>query len=180
MGHALASLLVENDGSREALFRNTTSEQRVKDKIIGVSSGEYHSMEKDPLTNQFNEEKYKLPENDMLESVLANNDAAMVKKYNLRSIQFQKEEKYKNHHFLKGMIGVMHEQYPNSGATSKYGSNSAGEMFAEAVADVYAHGSRAREMSIEFVKEYEKRGKAKARAKYNENKKSWWRRLLGL
>ena len=31
----------------------------------------------------------------MLESVLANNDAAMVKKYNLRSIQFQKEETYK-------------------------------------------------------------------------------------
>ena len=58
------------------------------------------------------------------------------------------------------------------------------EMFAEAVADVYAHGKQAREMSIEFVKEYEKRQKEKVRAKYGENrkkenKKSWWRRFFG-
>ena len=38
-------------------------------------------------------------------------------------------------------------------------------MFAEAVADVYAHGKQARQMNIELVKEYEKRGKDKAREK---------------
>ena len=53
------------------------------------------------------------------------------------------------------------------------GSRNAGEMFAEAVADVNAHGRQARQMSIELVKEYEKRGKQKARAKYNRNKKFW-------
>lgn len=33
------------------------------------------------------------------------------------------------------------------------------EMFAEAVADIYAHGNQARQMSVELVKEYEKRAK---------------------
>ena len=39
-------------------------------------------------------------------------------------------------------------------------------------------------MSIEFVKEYEKRQKEKVRTQFSENKKnatkkSWWRRLFG-
>lgn len=82
------------------------------------------------------------------------------------------------HTFMKGMASL--ENYHKKGATSEYGSYSAGEMFAEAVADVYAHSKQAKKMSIAFVKEYEKRQKEKARNKYNENKKSWWRRFFGL
>lgn len=41
--------------------------------------------------------------------------------------------------------------------TSKYGSSDPSEFFAEAVSDVYAHGKDAKAMSIEIVKQYEKR-----------------------
>ncbi len=179
MGHALASLLIEDNGEREALFRNTSSTRRINNKMVGIPSGNFRLMDSRPLTNQIMEEKYELPENDMLESVLANNNEEMLKQYRLRPLAYRKEATVNNHHFMKGMVAVNHDQYQKSGATSEYGSYSAGEMFAEAVADVYAHGKQARPMSIEFVKEYEKRGKDKAREKYNENKKSWWRRFFG-
>ena len=180
MGHVLASFLVESSGEREARFRNTHSTRRINDMLEKKEPLNYRLMDSRPLTNQIMEEQYELPENDMLESVLANNDGAMLKKYKLRPMGYMQNATVKNHHFLKGMVAVNHDQYQKSGATSEYGSYSAGEMFAEAVADVYAHGKQARAMSIELVKEYEKRGKDKAREKYNENKKSWWRRFFGL
>ena len=40
--------------------------------------------------------------------------------------------------------------------TSKYGASNPSEFFAEAVSDVYAHGNKAKTMSIEIVKQYEK------------------------
>ena len=43
------------------------------------------------------------------------------------------------------------------GYTSNYGTDNPSEFFAEAVSDVYAHGKDAKPMSIEIVKEYEKR-----------------------
>ena len=43
------------------------------------------------------------------------------------------------------------------GYTSNYGADNPSEFFAEAVSDVYAHGKDAKPMSIEIVKEYEKR-----------------------
>lgn len=41
--------------------------------------------------------------------------------------------------------------------TSDYGADDPAEFFAEAVSDVYAHGKDAKTMSIEIVKQYEKR-----------------------
>ncbi len=43
------------------------------------------------------------------------------------------------------------------GYTSNYGTDSPSEFFAEAVSDVYAHGKDAKPMSVEIVKEYERR-----------------------
>lgn len=43
------------------------------------------------------------------------------------------------------------------GQTSKYGAKNASEFFAEAVSDVYAHGKDAKAMSIQILKQYEKR-----------------------
>ena len=39
--------------------------------------------------------------------------------------------------------------------TSGYGEKDAAELFAEAFADVYAHGTKARKAGIELVKKYE-------------------------
>ena len=109
---------------------------------------------------------------------LKNNKAAMIKKYKLFDpVTYTADAEARGHHFMKGMASL--ENYHKSGATSEYGSYSAGEMFAEAVADVYAHGKQARAMSIALVKEYEKRQKEKTRERYKENKKSWWRRFFG-
>ena len=178
MGHALASLLIESDGSRIAKFSNTKHADRVDEKVRKKKPREFRLMDSRPLTNKYQEELYELPENDMLESVLADNKAAMIKKYKLHDpVTYKAEAEANNHTFMKGMASL--ENYHKSGATSEYGSYSAGEMFAEAVADVYAHGKQARAMSIEFVKEYEKRQKEKTREKYKENKKSWWRRFFG-
>lgn len=43
------------------------------------------------------------------------------------------------------------------GQTSEYGSKDASEFFAEAVSDVYAHGKDAKAMSVQILKQYEKR-----------------------
>ena len=180
MGHVMASLLIEGGGKREALFRNTTSSERVSAKMEGRDLGDFRPVEDRPMMAKVNDELYELAENDMLESVLAKNNGAIAKKYNLKSLVYAKDRPAA----IKGMLSLSGSGYNKNGATSKYGSYSAGEMFAEAVADIYAHGNQAREMSIEFVKEYEKRQKEKVRTQFSENKKkatkkSWWRRLFG-
>ena len=43
------------------------------------------------------------------------------------------------------------------GQTSEYGTKDASEFFAEAVSDVYAHGKDAKAMSVQILKQYEKR-----------------------
>lgn len=43
------------------------------------------------------------------------------------------------------------------GQTSEYGAKNASEFFAEAVSDVYAHGKDAKAMSVQILKQYEKR-----------------------
>jgi hypothetical protein len=43
------------------------------------------------------------------------------------------------------------------GQTSEYGAKDASEFFAEAVSDVYAHGKDAKAMSVQILKQYEKR-----------------------
>ncbi len=63
--------------------------------------------------------------------------------------------------------------------TSGYGSTNVAELFAEAFADVYAHGNRARPMSIAIVKEYEAKQKQRQRQKFDQDSKGFWKRLFG-
>ncbi|MGI6119309.1 MAG: hypothetical protein ACOYIB_01875 [Desulfosporosinus sp.] len=51
----------------------------------------------------------------------------------------------------------------NNHKTSRYGGQDEGELFAEAFADVYENGEKARPLHIQIVKEYEsKRGQLQA------------------
>lgn len=58
---------------------------------------------------------------------------------------------------LRGQLDTDASELNKLDATSKYGQQNAAEFFAEAFADVYQHGEKARPASIELVKLYEKR-----------------------
>ena len=61
--------------------------------------------------------------------------------------------------------------------TSGYGATNAQEFFAEAVADVYTNGDKARKTSVALVREYEKRQKILTRKKFFKKKAGIFRRL---
>lgn len=61
--------------------------------------------------------------------------------------------------------------------TSGYGATNAQEFFAEAVADVYTNGDKARKASIGIVKEYEKRQKILTRKRFFKKKAGIFRRF---
>ena len=62
--------------------------------------------------------------------------------------------------------------------TSRYGSSSIAEMFAETFGDVYTHGTSAKNFSVAVVKEYEKRQKELQRRKYIYNQSNWFMKLF--
>ena len=65
------------------------------------------------------------------------------------------ESKGSRYKHKKGQINLKASGLAEKGHTTKYGAYTAGEFFAEAFADVYAHGKKARRTSIELVKIYE-------------------------
>lgn len=176
LGHGLASMLVENTGEREALYRNTKAHERIVKRSKGEKFPVYGGNPQG-MSNQIAEEVYALPENDMLESVLAKDHYKMMSRYGINSVNTYVKNSATH---LKEQVST--KNFADIGMTSVYGSQNASEMFAEAVADVYSHGSGAKDMSKELVKEYESRGKKKVRDKFNKyakNKKPWWIKLLG-
>ena len=102
----------------------------------------------------------------MLESVLAKDQYKMMTHYGINSVKRYTQDSATH---LKEQVST--KNFADIGMTSVYGSQNASEMFAEAVADVYSHGSSAKEMSKELVKEYESRGKKKVREKFDKYKK---------
>ncbi len=178
LGHALASLLVENTGRRMTYTDNYSLKDRITHRSLGWEAPAPRGGNGHTLSNQIDEETYELPENDMLENVLGKNDFRMMRQHGINKVKpFNQDRDLNGHHFLKGQIDT--RKLEPLGMTSKYGSLSAGEMFGEAIADVYSHGSGAKEMSKELVKEYESRQKRIAIKRFNKNKKSWWQRLFG-
>jgi hypothetical protein len=178
LGHAMASLLVEDTGARERYFRMTNTHNRIVNKANGIVPRPFMGGGGSPMSNQIGEETYELPENDMLESVLAKDNFRIMKQYNISKLHGMKQDKTENgHDFLKGQMNT--RELFAKGVTSGYGSSSAGELFAEAVSDVYSHGSSAKDVSKELVKEYEGRQKKMVRERFDRNKKTWWQRLFG-
>jgi hypothetical protein len=126
--------------------------------------------------NIVNQDRYALHENDILETVLAKNNRQMMHQYGVNELTAHAHNKtIGTIHILKDQVET--DKLAQSGMTSVYGGYSAGEMFAEAVADVYSHGSGAKDISKELVKEYETRQKNKVRQKYNDDKKPWYTRV---
>ena len=68
--------------------------------------------------------------------------------------RYKKTNKDKNQ--IAGQLDLKGNKLFKKGHTSWYGQTDAGEFFAEAFADVYAHGEDARPVSIALVQEYEK------------------------
>lgn len=179
LGHAMASTLVKSDGVLTKLYQNTTLQERMDRRVNGQDMPQFTKDAGRPLTNQADEEEYGLPENDMLETVLAKDNNRLMRQNNMGSLKsYGKNIKLGSLKMYKDQIAT--GNLYKKGMTSKYGSKHASELFAEAVADVYSHGSGAKDLSKELVKEYENRQKKIVRDQFNQNRKSWWRRLFGL
>ena len=177
MGHVLSSLLIEESGIREGLYERTTLNERLKKLYNKAPLPDNYKAPNGRLTNKIREEEAGLPENAILESALTNNKARIMRHYGTDNFTLYKRTQELNDQiYMKGLIAT---QRLGKNMTSGYGSRNVSEMFAEAVADVYSHGKSARPMSRELVKEYENRQKKNVRDKFNHNKKSWWKRLLG-
>ena len=80
--------------------------------------------------------------------------------YDRDSTEDDKDESGNRIYFKRGQINLkasgLGGNAKKQGHTSAYGATNAAEFFAEAFADVYAHGKNARQASIELVKAYEK------------------------
>ena len=88
-------------------------------------------------------------------------DAALKKTMSAKEYKklkrYKKDNKEKNR--LKGQIDLKGSKLYKKGHTSRYGQTNAAEFFAEAFADVYSHGEKAKPVSIALVREYEARRK---------------------
>ncbi|MBQ6520768.1 MAG: DUF4157 domain-containing protein [Anaerolineaceae bacterium] len=94
--------------------------------------------------------------------------------------QYYKDQKIKGVlPVLKGQIDTKNSKFYENNQTSKYGSTAPVEMFAEAFHDVYANGKDAKKMSMEIVKEYERRQTKLTEQKFNKKKKrGFFRRFM--
>lgn len=127
---------------------------------------------------------YSVPENEILDTVLSNReimpeeDYKNLKRYSKAEADKDNQKKFKNRDLiLPGAIKVNKNMLYSDGYTSGYGAKDAQEFFAEAVADVYTNGDKARKTSIGVVKEYEKRQKILTRKKFFKKKAGIFRRL---
>ena len=98
--------------------------------------------------------KYGDTAEEMMNAVLADEDILPQKKR--KNLQWHSKGDKKKR-FRKGQLNTKKSGIHKLGITSGYGEKNASEFFAEAFADVYAHGRNARPASIRLVKEYEKR-----------------------
>ncbi len=109
--------------------------------------------------------------------VLSDEEQAQLKYYNDDGDLIMPDGKKKKHY--KGQLDTQNSNLLyDKNITSKYGTSSNSEFFAEAFHDVYTHGSEARKTSIEIVKEYERRHtKAEKKKIYKKDKRGVFRRL---
>lgn len=89
----------------------------------------------------------------MLQGVLSDLNVGGIQYYDRDSTQAEED---KNIRFRDGQVNLRASGLHKKGLTSGYGQTNAAEFFAEAFADVYAHGKKARPASIKMVEQYEK------------------------
>ena len=150
------------------------------------------SEDDDRAMNQHNSFKI---ESDMLNDIVNDiqNDAGgkdaegrnILTDKELGNLQY-KDQTFKKNQTFK-MIDLQKSKWYKKGNksklphTSRYGATNPAEMFAEAVADVYAHGKDARPMSIELMKRYEKQQKAETKKRFfaKTKKKGFFEKYFG-
>lgn len=132
-------------------------------------------------TRQYN---YSVPENEIIDTVLSKpeimpaDDYRNLKRFSKAEAEKDNRKKFKDKEFiLEGSIKTNKNHLCDDEHTSGYGATSAQEFFAEAVADVYTNGDKARKTSVAIVKEYEKRLKILTRKKIFNKKAGIFRRM---
>ena len=131
-------------------------------------------------TESLVQQNFSLIENSMLQS--AANKSYMNNKMSFDDISNMKREQISTKRRDFSVINPEKSGFAKKGYTSKYGADNPSEFFAEAVSDVYAHGKDAKPMSIEIVKEYEKRRTDAVKKNFfvqAKKKPSLFRKLFG-
>ena len=114
--------------------------------------------------------RHNVTANDMLEHVLSS-DSVMSPKERKKLVRHKHDEDGEH---LAGQINLKKSGLQELGITSGYGASNAGEFFAEAFADVYAHGNKAKKASIKLLKVYEKKRKNLLRRLNAQKKRERW------
>ena len=184
MGHVMGSLLISGDGIRKGNIDSTRFVEQFKNKKAGKALDPAKADQGfSSMRNKFEEAVYNLPENDMIMDTIAKHGSALNKEYGKIGLSEHSSTGINKfgHAHLKNQLDTNSSQFFTKGLTSGYGSESAGEFFAEAVADVYSHGKNAKTMSKLLVQEYEGRQKNMVRSQFNKKKKrNWWHKLWGI
>lgn len=117
-------------------------------------------------------------ETELIESVLKS--GKVIKKDDYKNLKRHEQNgRNGNKTFApKGQIIMNQNKFWHNGHTSDYGTESPAEFFGEAVNDVYAHGSSARKMSIELVKEYENRQKKLTKKRFFKKKAGFFEKIM--
>ena len=125
------------------------------------------------------EQNYGVNENDILKTVIENTDV-LTDKQKLKIRYFDQDTKVRGKIPVKrGQIDTERSKLFEAEKTSRYGRRAPVELFAESFHDVYANGKNAKRMSIEIVKEYEKRQRQLTEKKFKKNaKRGFFRRIM--
>lgn len=112
--------------------------------------------------------------NDILQTVLPN----VLTQDELNQVQYNQQDGKGTHDIslFQGQINTESPIFEEKKMSSPYGRSSPKEWFAEAFHDVYTKGADAQPISIEIVKEYEKRQKAKQIASFRKKERGWFTR----
>ena len=135
----------------------------------------------DVLGDRLDEENNYVHEDDILKTVIRNTD--VLTEDQKKEIKYYDKDKKlkKNSGVLKGQIDPKASKFYENGLTSKYGTYSSAELFAESFHDIYANGKDAKPLSKEIVKEYEKRQRKLTEKRFKKKaKRGLFRKFIDL
>ena len=135
----------------------------------------------DVLGDRLDEENNYVNEDDILKTVIRNTDA--LTEDQKKEIKYYDKDQIVNGKstVLKGQIDPKASRFYENGLTSKYGTYSSAELFAESFHDIYANGKNAKPLSKEIVKEYEKRQRKLTEKRFKKKaKRGLFRKFIDL
>ena len=135
----------------------------------------------DSLGSRLDEENNYIHEDSILKKVIRNTDA-LTEDQKKAIKYYDKDQKIKrNATVLKGQIDPKASKFYENGLTSKYGSYTSAELFAESFHDIYANGKDAKPLSKEIVKEYENRQRKLTEKRFKKKaKRGLFRKFIDL